>query len=46
MALTETSCLSTASYGYLVIPEEQGCDHKSHLMNMIKTFKEDINNFL
>lgn len=36
----------TVNSGYPNIPEEQECDHKSHIRKMIVAFKDDTNNFL
>ena len=46
MASTKLSPSTTASPGYLNMPENQDSYLKSHLMIMIKDFKKDINNFL
>jgi gas vesicle protein len=46
LASSESSSPSTASPGYSNTQEKQDSDLKSHLMMMIKDFKEDINNSL
>jgi chromosome segregation ATPase len=46
LASSEHSSLTTANPGYSNTPEKQDYGLKSHLMMMIKEFKEDINNSL
>jgi hypothetical protein len=47
LASSEPSCLTTASPGYPITPEEQDLDLKSlFIIMMIENFKKDINNSL
>jgi hypothetical protein len=44
LTTSEHSSLTRRSPGYPNTPEKQDKDLKSHLINMIEEFKEDINN--
>jgi hypothetical protein len=44
LASSEHSSPTTASPGYINTPKNQDADLKSHLMKIIESFKEDINN--
>jgi hypothetical protein len=46
LAPSELSSSTTASSGYLNMPEKQDNTLKPHLMEMIEYFKEDIKNSL
>ena len=46
LTTSEPSYPNTPSPGYPNTPEKQDSDQKSHLMNMIKEFRKDINNSL